>query len=371
MDPRDALPVAPSSGVLAPVPAGHVRLTGGFWGERQEVNARASILHSLSWMERTGWIGNFDRTARGEAGPRPGREFADSEVYKLLEAMAWEIARDGDEELEERFSRLAARVLAAQADDGYHNTRFGGPGQPGRYSDLEWGHELYCAGHLIQAGVARARTAGLDDPFVRGVIRVADHVVREFGPDGREAICGHPEIEPALAELARVTGDERYLRQAALFVERHGHGLLEPGEAEPAYFQDDVPVRDAQVFRGHAVRAMYLAAGAVDVAVETDDAELLAAVERQWDRTIARRTYLTGGMGSRHDWESFGDDFELPSDRAYSETCAAIGSVMLGWRLLLATGREDHADQIERALFNVVATAPDAAGTSFFYVNPL
>lgn len=366
-----ALPVAPTAGVLNPVPADDVTLTGGFWGDRQSVNAHASIRHCLHWMERTGWIANFDRTARGEGPERDGREFADSEIYKLLEAIAWEIGRTGDAELEETFVSLSRRVLAAQADDGYLSTRFGGPGQPARYTDLPWGHELYCAGHLIQAGVARARTAGLDDEFVQGVLRTADHVVREFGPDGRREIDGHPEIEPALVELARVTGDERYLRQAALFVERHGHGTIPTGEAEPAYFQDELPVRDAEAFAGHAVRAMYLAAGAIDVAVDTGDADLLRAVERQWERTLARRTYLTGGMGSRHDWESFGEDFELPSDRAYSETCAAVGSVMVGWRLLLATGKEHHADQIERALFNVVATSPDASGTAFFYVNPL
>ncbi|MDN3310467.1 glycoside hydrolase family 127 protein [Microbacterium oryzae] len=353
------------------MPADHVTLVGGFWGERQAVNAQMSIRHCLDWMEGTGWIANFDRTARGEGPERAGREFADSEIYKLLEAMAWESARTGGVELEETFVALSRRVLAAQCDDGYLNTRFGGPGQPARYSDLEWGHELYCAGHLIQAGVARARTVGLDDEFVHGVLRVADHVVREFGEGGRDAIDGHPEIEPALSELARVTGDDRYLHQAAIFVERHGRGLLSTGEAEAAYFQDEVPVREGQVFAGHAVRAMYLAAGAIDVAVDTGDDELLQAVERQWEQTLARRTYLTGGMGSRHDWESFGDDFELPSDRAYSETCAAIGSVMVGWRLLLATGEERHADQIERALFNVVAAAPDSSGTAFFYVNPL
>ncbi|MDR1185858.1 MAG: glycoside hydrolase family 127 protein [Bifidobacteriaceae bacterium] len=354
-----------------PVPSGHVKLTGGFWAGRQAVNSQASIPHCLKWLERTGWLSHFDRTARAQTGPRPGPPFSDSEVYKVLEALAWEIGRTGDQELDGVFTALTARVLGAQSGDGYLNTHFGGPGQPDRYSDLEWGHELYCSGHLIQAGIARARTCGLEDPFVCGMLRVADHVVREFGPDGRQAICGHPEIETALAELARVTGDERYLRQAKLFIERRGHGSLMDRRAGRAYFQDDVPVRDARAFRGHAVRSLYLAAGAVDVAVETGDGELLAAVRHQWSRTIARRTYLTGGMGSRHDWESFGDDFELPSDRAYCETCAAIGSVMVGWRLLLATGDENYADQIERALFNVVAASPDAAGTSFFYVNPL
>jgi len=362
--------VLPSAGVLRPVSAADVRITGGFWAQRQQVNGAASLRHCLGWMERLGWIANFDRVASGEDGPSSGREFADSEIYKLLEALAWESARTRDQWAEETFRSLSARVVAAQQPDGYLGTRFGRPGQPPRYSDLEWGHELYCAGHLIQAAVARARTAGRD-AFVEAAIRLADHICDTFGPGGIERVDGHPEIEPALAELYRVTGDRRYLDQARLFVERRGTGSLDHGEIGPEYFQDDVPVRDAEVLRGHAVRALYLSMGAVDVAVEDCDDELLDAVTRQWRNTVARRTYLTGGMGSRHEGESFGDDFELPSDRAYSETCAGVASVMLSHRLLLAEGKPEYADLIERTLFNVVATSPDEAGTSFFYVNPL
>ena len=362
--------VLPSRGALRPVSAADVRITGGFWAQRQEVNATASLRHCLSWMERLGWTANFDRVARGEEAPSAGREFADSEIYKLLEALAWESARSGDAWVEETFRSLSARVVAAQQPDGYLNTRFGGPGQEPRYSDLEWGHELYCAGHLIQAAVARARTAGRDE-FVEAAVRLADHICATFGPDGIERVDGHPEIEPALAELYRVTGDRRYLEQARLFLQRRGTGTLDHGETGPEYFQDDVPIRDADVLRGHAVRALYLSMGAVDVAIEDHDTELLDAVTRQWRNTVARRTYLTGGMGSRHEGESFGDDFELPSDRAYSETCAGVASVMLSHRLLLAEGRPEYADLIERTLFNVVATSPDEAGTSFFYVNPL
>jgi len=132
-----------------------------------------------------------------------------------------------------------------------------------------------------------------------------------------------------------------------------------------------VPVREATVLRGHAVRANYLAAGAVDVAVETDDAELLTALTTQWETTVARRTYVTGGQGSHHEGESFGDDYELPPDRAYSETCAGIGSVMFSWRLLLAQGLPRYADLVERTLYNVVATSPSAEGTAFYYTNTL
>jgi DUF1680 family protein len=175
----------------------------------------------------------------------------------------------------------------------------------------------------------------------------------------------------ALVELYRATGEERYLEQARRFVDRRGAPALADIGLGRAYFQDDVPVRRATVFRGHAVRALYLACGAVDVAVETGDRELLDAVIAQWDRTVAARTYLTGGMGSRHTGESFGEDFELPPDRAYSETCAGIASVMLAWRLLLATGEVKYADLAERTLYNVVATSPAADGRSFFYANPL
>ncbi|WP_456825403.1 glycoside hydrolase family 127 protein [Cellulomonas sp. P5_E12] len=371
-----ATPVAPSRGALRPLGLHEVQITGGFWADRQAVNGNASLAHIEHWMEREGWIGNFDAAADGTLSGQPdkhsGREFSDSEVYKLLEAMAWEIGRAGDATLEARFRALVARIAAAQEPDGYLNTNFGRPGQRPRYSDLEWGHELYCYGHLFQAAVARARTRpDADDGLLAVARRAADHVVATFGPDGIASVCGHPEIEPALAELGRLTGEQAYVDQAALFVERRGTGTLADIDLGRDYFQDDVPVRKATVLRGHAVRANYLAAGAVDVAVETDDTELLAALTSQWETTVARRTYVTGGQGSHHEGESFGDDYELPPDRAYSETCAGIGSVMFSWRLLLAQGLPRYADLVERTLYNVVATSPSAEGTAFYYTNTL
>jgi hypothetical protein len=232
------------------------------------------------------------------------------------------------------------------------------------------GHELYCMGHLIQAGVARLRTHG-PDPLTELARRAADHVCRRFGPDCASAVDGHPEIEVALVELYRSTGEQRYLRTAQAMIERRGHGLLGQGMFGAAYYQDDTPVRGAEVLRGHAVRALYLAAGAVDVAVETGDDELLRAVITQWTNTVARRTYLTGGMGSRHRDEAFGDDFELPPDRSYSETCAGVAAIMLSHRLLLATGDARYADHIERTLYNIVAASVAEDGASFFYTNTL
>ncbi|PZR51812.1 glycoside hydrolase family 127 protein [Xylanimonas oleitrophica] len=365
------LPFVPSSSRWRPLGLGEVTLDGGFWAERQELNASALIPHVERWVERMGWAGNFDAAAQGRLpGARRGREFSDSEIYKLLEAMAWEVGRTGDADLDARLRRLTARVAAAQEPDGYVNTMFGRSGQGERYSDLQWGHELYCFGHLIQAGVARARTHG-DDELVQVAVRAADHVCRQFGPDGDQRVCGHPEIEVALVELYRVTGERRYLDQARAFVDRRGHGVLGDIELGATYYQDDVPVREAEVLAGHAVRALYLAAGAADVATETGDEELLGAVVSQTLATLARRTYLTGGMGAHHEGESFGVDFELPPDRSYSETCAGVASVMLNHRLLLATGDARHADAVERTLFNVVATSPAEDGQAFYYTNTL
>jgi DUF1680 family protein len=354
------------SGASRPLGIGEVALEPGFWRDRQDLNAAVIMRHCHEWMERAGWIENF-RVAPSE---RRGREFTDSDVYKLAEGMAWEVGRSGDEELDGLIGEIAEAAAGAQEADGYLNTRFGRQVLERRYTDLEWGHELYCYGHLFQAAVARMRTVG-EDRLVDLALRAADHVTAEFGARGRQGVCGHPEIEMGLVELYRATGEERYLEQARLFVERRGGPALADIDWGRAYFQDDVPVREARAFRGHAVRALYLACGAVDVAVETGDDELLAAIVRQWEHTVAARTYVTGGMGSRHTGESFGDDFELPADRAYSETCAGVASVMLSWRLLLATGEARFADLAERTLYNVVATSPALDGRAFFYANTL
>jgi DUF1680 family protein len=367
----NAVPVNPSRGALRPLSLSQVRIDGGFWGDLQELNATAIIDHCETWMEKVGWIGNFDAAVEGRlATDRHGREFSDSDVYKLLEAMAWEVGRTQDARLDARFRAIVARIEPVQEADGYLNTKFGRPGQEPRYSDLQWGHELYCYGHLLQAAVARGRTIG-DDTLVQIARRAADHLCDVFGDGGIESVCGHPEVEMALVEFGRYTGEQRYIDQARAFIDRRGHGVLGEIEFGSSYYQDDTPLRDAEVMRGHAVRAVYLAAGAVDLGIEDEDDALVNAAVGQLERTVARRTYITGGMGAHHEGESFGSDFELPSDRAYSETCAGIGSIMLNHRLLLATGEVKYADLIERTLFNVLATSPAADGHAFYYTNTL
>ncbi len=365
------VPVAPRAGLLEPLGLDEVRITGGFWASLRARNHDNTIPHIRRWLERAGWVGNFEAAAAQDDHPRPhhGRMFADSEIYKLLEAMAWDLSTTPDPEREQQFHALVGIVAAAQEPDGYLNTYHGRAGRP-RYSDLEWGHELYCYGHLLQAATARLRT-GHDDLLVRVGRAVADHVCETFGPDGIRSVCGHPEIEMALVEFGRATGERRYIDQAALFVDRRGHQVLGDIEFGREYYQDDIPIREAESLRGHAVRALYLAAGAADVAIEHDDAGLFDAVVRQWRHAVARRTYLTGGMGSQHQDEAFGEDFALPADRAYAETCAGVASVMLSWRLLLATGRSEYADLAERTLYNVVAASPALDGRAFFYTNTL
>jgi DUF1680 family protein len=228
---------------------------------------------------------------------------------------------------------------------------------------------MYCAGHLIQAAIALHRGAG--DPRLLGTaIRLADHLAAEFAGSDK-GLDGHPIIETALTELYRETSTEAYLALARQFVEQRGHGLAGDSGLGRRYLQDHAPVRQSRTEVGHVVRALYLEAGVTDVATETNDDELLQSSIRRWDDMIATKTYLTGGNGSRHADEGFGDRFELPPDRAYNETCAAIASFQWSWRLLLATGDARYADHMERILYNGFSAAISTEGDRFFYVNPL
>ena len=284
--------------------------------------------------------------------------------------MAWELGRRDDAaDLERRYQRAGrTRVAAAQEPDGYLHTSFGRPGQPPRYSDLESGHELYCFGHLFQAAVARLRT-GHDDLLPQVARRAGRSRLRPVRPArDRVGVCGHPEIEMALAELARATGEDRYLEHARLFVERRGTGTLAQTSIRPGVLPGRrAGPRGDRAARPRGARAVPRRGRARRRHGDRRRRLLAAAVRRQWANTVARRTYLTGGVGSHHQDEAFGDDFELPPDRAYAETCAGIASVMLSWRLLLATGEEKYADLIERTLLTTSSPrrpAPTGAPSS-------
>ncbi len=373
----DSRPRGTAGSRLRALGPSRVTILDGFLAERQRVNRERTIPHGFDQLGRSGTLENL-RLAAGADGRYQARAdtsgatfpFLDSDVYKWLEAVGWELGRAPDPGLAAAADQAIALVAAAQRPDGYLNSyvQVVGGGIP--HADLAWGHEFYCVGHLIQAAVAWHRALD-DDRLLAIAVRAADRIDKEFGPTGRDGVDGHPGIEMALVELTRVTGDRRYLALAARMLDLRGRGLLGVGRFGAAYWQDHEPVREAATVAGHAVRQLYLDCGAVDVAVELDDHALLAAVRRRWQDLVATRTYLTGGMGSRHRDESFGDPFELPPDRAYAETCAAIASVMLAWRLLLATGEAGYADAIERAVYNGVLPGVSLSGTRFFYVNAL
>jgi DUF1680 family protein len=370
--------VAPTAGAavrLRPIDAGAMAVSAGFWAEERRSNIEASIPHGLEQLEASGALGNFRNAAAGSGEYRGGLDdagavfpFLDSDAYKWLEAVAWASVQAGAS-----FASLADQavetVVAAQRADGYLGTYVQlTTGRP--YQDLQWGHELYNVGHLLQAAIAWHRVLD-DDRLLRTASRAVDHIARELGPGRRAGVDGHPEIEMALVELYRETREERHLVLAQHLLDQRGRGLLGAGRFGRAYWQDHLPVREAPTVAGHAVRQMYLDCGVVDVAVETGDRALLDAAVRRWTDMTATRTYLTGSLGSRHQGEAFGDPYELPPDRAYAETCAAIGSVMLAWRLLLATGEMRFADAIERAILNGVLSGRSLDGRGFFYVNPL
>jgi DUF1680 family protein len=368
--PGPVQPTSTATAALRPLPLNDVTFApGSLLGEWQRRNATRTLPHCVSQIDASGAIDNLRRVTGEVDGDFRNMWFADSDVYKTLEAAAWQLSRTpADAELRAFLDTTAALLVKAQGEDGYLNSYFTVVKPEKRWQELHWSHELYCAGHLVQAAVAAAR-AGVGAEIVTVARRFADLIVERFS--AVDDVDGHPEIETALVELYRVTGHRPYLDSARRFLDLRGHGLLNSERFGPAYLLDHLPVRQAETVTGHVVRQLYLLAGMVDVAVETHDGELLDAAHRLWDDAFGAKTYITGAQGSRHRDEAFGDPYELPADRAYGETCAAIASFQWNWRMLLATGGATYADEMERALYNAIAGSTALDGTHFFYSNPL
>ena len=346
-------------------------IEGGLWARRQQINRDAALPHGYRMLEVAGNLENLRIAAGASTGRYQGPVFMDSDVYKWIEAAAFEHARQPGDWLRSHMTSAIDVVAAAQGADGYVNSHYQVAEPDRRWTDFAQGHELYCAGHLFQAAVAHRRATG-EDRLLRVAVRFAEYLDGTFGPGKRVATPGHPEIEMGLTELYRETGERRYLDLARFFLDQRGHGWLGPGRyASSAYYQDRVPVREATVLEGHAVRALYLTAGVADVYLETGEAALLSALERQWADLTGHKLYVTGGVGSRHLGEAFGQPYELPNDLAYCETCAAIASILWSWRMLLATGHGRFADLIDRTLHNAVLGGVSLDGERYFYVNPL
>ena len=353
------------------LPIGSVSLTGGLWSQRQAVNRDVSLRHGYRTLEQAGNFHDLRLAAGLTEGEYRGPLYMDSDLYKWLEALAWQLAHGPDDELQQMAEATIELIAAAQAGDGYLNSYYQVVEPDKRWRNLKDGHELYCAGHLIQAAVAHHRVAG-NTRLLSVACRFADYIGSIFGPGRRPGTPGHPEIEMALVELYRETHEQRYLELAGFFLDQRGRGSLGSGRyGNPAYYQDHVAIREATAVEGHAVRQLYLTAGVTDVYAETGEQALLNAVARQWRDMTGGKLYITGGVGSRHEGEAFGEPYELPNDRCYCETCAAIASVLWNWRMLLATGEARFADLIERTLYNGFLSGVSLDGQGFFYVNPL
>jgi len=365
---------------VLPLDGGALSLDGGFWGHRQLRNREVTIPHGMQMLDERGSLDNL-RLAAGKAkGDYQLPLFMDSDVYKLLEAVAWERQRGPGPEQERFYEQAAALLASVQEPDGYLNSFVQVVHPTERFGDPAMGHELYCAGHLFQAAVAEARSTGAADGTLgpgqpkQVVGPVADRFATyllEVLPDKPSFVPGHPEVEMALVEMYRQSGSQPLLDLAEDLVRRRGRSSLTFGSFGPEYFQDDVEVVKAGKVRGHAVRALYLLSGVADLYIETGRQDLLGACLDQWDDMVKAKTYLTGGVGSRHEDEAFGDPYELPPDRAYCETCAAIASIMWNWRMCLITGQARFAELIERTLYNGFLAGWGLDGRSFFYVNPL
>ena len=335
-------------------------IDGGFWAERRRLNREVLLPDGERRLREAGTFDNLRAAASG-SGEYRGLIYQDSDLHKWVEALGWELRNAPSAALQRMADEVTALLTAAQADDGYLDTAIQVPGRE-RYRNLADEHEVYCMGHLIEAGLAHP-------PLLPVARRAADHLVARFGE--RWGVCGHPEAELALVGLYRATGERAYLSLARAFIDRRGHRRLPERFGGSTYLVDRVPVREQTRVEGHAVRQLYLNCGATDVYLETGERALLDALLAQWDDMVEGKTYITGGVGSDASQEAFGEPWDLDPETAYAETCAAIASFLWSWRLLRATGETRFADLMERTLYNgvLVGVAPDRS--EYAYANTL
>jgi DUF1680 family protein len=402
----------------------NTKITNGFWGERLEVNGHSAIFHQWEQLEASGCIENFRIAAGDVDGLRTGFFFADSDAYKWLEAASRIFASFPDPKLASLIDEFIALLKRAQQPDGYIFTynQIHFPGT--RWVNLQIEHELYCHGHLIEAGVSHFLSTDRID-LLDIVRRAADRVVVDFQGKGAEHTPGHEEIEIALLRLYQITHHQPYLEQARQFIEQRGrnplfglsllkqnksvkmrgefvqqqrneylaaHPDLEPYHLPPGnvskrarnakrrwyasaltgkYFQQHAPVRKQTVPVGHSVRFGYLETATAMLARETRDQTLLPALTQTWNTMVTRRMYVTGGIGSLPGLEGFGNDYELDPEYAYAETCAALASLFWNWEMAQLTGEAKYSDLFEWQLYNAATVGMGLDGSTYLYNNPL
>ena len=360
---------------LEPISFSKVTITDNFWKPKLNKVATTTLQACIHQTEEvTGRIRNFEKVARNKNEKHEGIYYDDSDVYKAIEAIAYSLKNKPDAALEKKADDWIEKIAAAQESDGYINTYYSLTGLENRWKNMEK-HEAYCAGHLIEAGVAYYQTTGKRSLLDVG-IKMADHIDEKFRKTNTPWVVGHQEIELALVKLYKVTDDKRYLDLSDWFLEQRGHGhgvggIWDNPHWGPKYAQDDVPVKDQKEITGHAVRAMYLYTGAADVAAVKKDKDYMNAMKTVWEDVVYRNMYITGGIGSSGSNEGFSVDYDLPNENAYSETCASVGMVFWNQRMNSLEGESKYIDILERSLYNAALDGLSLEGDHFFYGNPL
>ncbi|WP_180538082.1 glycoside hydrolase family 127 protein [Nevskia soli] len=363
--------------VLHPVPIQAVQLdSSSFWGQRRTVTLEKSMPTMFDELEQHGTLDNFRRLtgAAPASTPRKGPVYTDSDIYKWIEAAAFFLTAaehpGAEADLLAKVDTAVKVIIAAQQPDGYLNTYYVGEKANLRFTEMHRSHELYCLGHLLQAAIALQRATG-DRRLLDAGIRYADYVLSEFGTDKKPALTGHPELEMALVELYRQTGEAKYLKFAGYLLSGVETERLHLRPDQTTYMFSGIPFTSRTAFVGHAVRAMYAACGATDYYAETGDPAYKQTLDRLWQDEVRHKMYITGGVGSRSEGEAFGSAYELPNAQAYTESCAAIANYMWNWRMLNVEGDSRFADVMERALYNGINSGMSLDGTLYCYRNPL
>src|SRR6266404_2624243 len=359
--------------MLHSVPVHAVTIEAGFWSPRREINVTSSIPSMGKLLEVNGRMDNFRRLTGKSAGTQRGPVYADSDIYKWIEAAGFALQAGERPELRAVVDKDIREIVAAQQADGYLNTYYVQEHAAQRMEPKtqQHGHELYNIGHLLQGAIAYYRATGDRTLLDAGIRFVNEFLLPSFGPgaDKKPLFSGHPEMELALVELYRLTGDKRHLELAGYLLAGDPRIPFKPENY--VYHFCGIPFTSRTHLEGHAVRAMYACCGAADYYLETGDQAYWKTLNVLWKDLVSAQMYVTGGVGARSDGEAFGDPYELPNARAYGESCAAIGNMMWNWRMLAATGEAKFADVIERALYNGINSGMSLDGTLYCYRNPL